>query len=411
MAKPNLDHITPDLRPLAVAVSSLTPDPRNARLHDERNLEATMTSLTLYGQRKPIVVNKRDQVIEAGNGTLACARQLGWTHIAAVFVDDDPTMATGYAVADNRTAELAEWDDDQLAELLQELSEAECDLASMGWSVEEVEEILGASEGSGGGDDPGPTEPPAKPKSKLGRVYKLGPHRVMCGDSTNAKHVSKLLAGATPNLMVTDPPYGVEYDPGWRADADLNQRGGGVRSGTVENDDRADWREAWALFPGGVAYVWHASLHGATVLASLVAEKFTARSQIIWVKPSLVISRGHYHYQHEPCWYLVRDGKTAMWAGDRKQSTVWMIAGDKTVAGDKKHGTQKPLECMERPIRNHEGDVYDPFLGSGTTLIAADRQRRTLWGMELDPAYVDVIRRRWGDYKRGKDEDPGKDAL
>src|SRR5439155_1698540 len=152
----------------------------------------------------------------------------------------------------------------------------------------------------------------------------------------------------------------------------------------------------WKLFPGDVAYVWHASLHTGEVQRSLLSAGFLPRSNLIWSKPHFAISQGHYHWQHEPCWYAVREGRTARWAGDRSQTTVWDIPlRDDAFESD--HGTQKPVECMARPIRNHgeAGDVvYDPFLGSGTTLIAAHRLGRVCHGCELEPRYADVILRR-----------------
>jgi DNA modification methylase len=207
------------------------------------------------------------------------------------------------------------------------------------------------------------------------------------------------LGGRKPFLMVTDPPYGVEYDPDWRNDAaHAGSMGapGGRALGKVENDWRDDWRETWALFPGDVAYVWHSALHLVNVANSLTATDFLLRSQIIWAKTNLAISRGHYHWQHEPCWYAVRKNHSAHWRGDRKQSTCWSIP--KPQSSETGHSTQKPVECMRRPILNHtvKGDaVYDPFLGSGTTLVAAESTERICYGLELSPAYCDVIVKRW----------------
>ncbi len=163
----------------------------------------------------------------------------------------------------------------------------------------------------------------------------------------------------------------------------------------ILNDDRADWREAWALFPGDVAYVWHAALLTGAVSNSLEAAGFTIRAQIIWDKTRLVIGRGDYQWQHEPAWYVVRKGKTGHWAGDRKQTTVWGIAHLKSETG---HGTQKPVECMKRPIENNSSPgqaVYEPFSGSGTTIIAAEMTGRACFAVELAPVYVDVAVQRW----------------
>ena len=234
-------------------------------------------------------------------------------------------------------------------------------------------------------------------------------HRIVCGDCTDADTVSKCLNGVAPHLMVTDPPYGVEYDPSWREKAGV--AGGDYAKGKVLNDDNADWREAWALFPGDVAYVWHAGLFAGVVGESLIATKFKLRSQIIWDKGQMVLSRGDYHWQHEPCWYAVRESKTGHWASDRKQVTVWQI--DKPRKSETGHGTQKPVECMKRPIENNSSPgqaVYEPFSGSGTTIIAGEITGRSIHAIELDPTYVDVAVKRWQEFtgKQATLEDDGR---
>jgi DNA modification methylase len=199
-----------------------------------------------------------------------------------------------------------------------------------------------------------------------------------------------------PHLCVTDPPYGVEYDPTWREQRGIASEG--LAKGAVLNDDRADWREAWALFPGDVIYCWHAALQSDASMASLKAAGFQIRSQIIWDKTRLIIGRGDYHFQHEPCLYAVRKGRTGHWAGDRKQTTIWSIPHRKSATG---HGTEKPVECMKRPIENNSSPgqvVYEPFSGSGTTIIAAEMNGRICHAIELNPAYVDVAVRRWEEF-------------
>jgi DNA modification methylase len=250
---------------------------------------------------------------------------------------------------------------------------------------------------------------PSNPVTRPGDLWLLGSHRLICGDSKSAEDTTRLLAGVKPHLMVTDPPYGVSYDPARRARAgvNLNPR----KLGKVVNDDRADWREAWALFPGTVAYVWHASLHTSEVKLSLEATGFELRAQIIWAKDRFAFSRGHYHWQHEPCWYGVRGGSTAHWSGDRKQTTVWSIpARDDDGHG---HGTQKPVECMRRPIENNSSPgqaIYEPFCGSGTTIIAAEMTGRPCFAIEIDPAYVDVAVSRWQAFTGQEAKLEGADA-
>jgi DNA modification methylase len=235
--------------------------------------------------------------------------------------------------------------------------------------------------------------------SVSGDLWLLGRHRLLCGDSTVATDVDRVLGGVEPHLMVTDPPYGVEYDPAWRDEAAKFSPSMGNRKGTalgaVKNDGRSDWQEAWKLFPGDVAYVWHAGRHASAVQVSVEAAGFEIRCQIVWAKTHLAIGRGHYHWQHEPCWYAVRKGANCHWQGDRTQTTLWTIQHRKSATG---HSTQKPVECMRRPIENNSSPgqaVYEPFSGSGTTIIAAQMTARVAHAIEIAPCYVDVAVARW----------------
>lgn len=239
------------------------------------------------------------------------------------------------------------------------------------------------------------------PICKLGDLWILGNHRLFCGDSTDPLAVERVLAGESPNLMVTDPPYGVSYDPSWREGQDL---GVGKRSkGKVLNDDRIDWFDAYNLFTGNIVYVWHAANYTHLVAQSIINSGFDLVAQIIWAKQHFVLSRGDYHWQHEPCWYAVRKGNKHNWQGARDQSTLWEIKNNNSFGNSDKeetvgHGTQKPIEAMLRPILNNSGKgdgVYDPFLGSGTTLIACERADRRCFGIELSPNYCDAIIKRW----------------
>ena len=242
---------------------------------------------------------------------------------------------------------------------------------------------------------------PVNPVSKLGDVYILGNHRLMCGDSTNADHVTKLLDGNNPILMVTDPPYGVNYEPEWRNN--IGEAHGVPRNtGKVLNDNILDWSEAYSLFTGDVAYIWHPSKYTHKFAENIESCSFELVNLIIWSKQHFVLSRGDYHHHHEPLWYAVKKGKQHNWQGKRDQSTIWEINNNNVFGGSGEeqtgHGTQKPIECMLRPIMNNSKvgeSVYDPFGGSGTTLIAAQRSKRNCYMMELSPAYVDVIVKRW----------------
>lgn len=254
-----------------------------------------------------------------------------------------------------------------------------------------------------------PVIEPKTPITRVGDIWIMGEHRLICGDATKPETVDNLFAGKKPMIMVSDPPYGVEYDATWRSEVDgCTER----KSGKVANDHQADWTEAYKLFTGNVIYLWHAGIHTLTVAQNLIESGFDIRSEIIWVKQNLVLSRGHYHWMHEPAFYAVRKGSTADWTGDRKQTTVWEIPNSNPFAGKKDdqntiHSTQKPLQCYEKPIRNHgmAGDIiYDPFCGSGTLFIACERENRIGYGCEILPEYCDIIIKRWCDYT-------GKDAI
>ncbi|SIS91969.1 DNA modification methylase [Phaeovulum vinaykumarii] len=334
-----------------------------------------------------------------GHGRVLAATMLGLTEVPVIRLSHlDEAERRVYRIADNKLTELGEWDEALLRDEIAGLLAEDFDLTLLDISDDDLDALLRDPEALGGdgsveGEDDVP-ELPVTPVSVPGDLWNLGGHRLICGDSTAADVVGRLLGDVRPLLMVTDPPYGVEYDPSWR-----NQAGAAKtkRTGKVLNDDRADWREAWALFPGDVAYVWHGALHAATVADSLVAAGFAIRSQIIWAKDRLVLSRGDYHWQHEPCWYAVRAKGKGHWAGDRKQTTLWQIA-NRGQDADTVHGTQKPVECMRRPILNNSSPgqaVFEPFMGSGTTLIAAETTGRVCFGIELNPAYVDVAIERW----------------
>lgn len=367
---------------------------RNARTHSSDQVAKIAASLIEFGWTQPILADEHNEII-AGHGRLLAAQHLGLDEVPVIRLSHlTPEQARAYRIADNRLAELAGWDDELLAAELRALGDLNFDLDLTGFDGDAVQELLALLDPPAPVEDVVP-EPPAVPVTQPGDLWLLGDHRLLCGDATSADDVGRLLDGARPHLMVTDPPYGVSYDPAWRNNAGVSAT---ARIGAVSNDDRADWREAWSLFHGDVAYVWHAGVHGHTVAESLEACGFAIRSQLIWAKNRFALSRGHYHWQHEPCFYAVRAGGESHWNGARDQATLWQIAvkgaGDDATV----HGTQKPVECMLRPILNNSarGDaVYEPFSGSGTTIMAAERSGRRCFGLELDPRYVDVAVERW----------------
>lgn len=380
--------------------SRLIPYVRNPRKNDHA-VEQMAGAITEFGFRIPLIAKSNGELVD-GHLRLKAALHLGLDTVPVILADDlTPAQIKAFRLLANRSATWAQWDDDLLRLELDDLKLEDFDLTLTGFDPDELAALLADGEKvqSGNNDDDLVPDLSEEPITKPGDLWLLGPHRLLCGDATTPANVRRLLGNAVPILMVSDPPYGVRYDPGWRNDAGVSST---ARIGAVMNDDRADWSEAWALFPGDVCYVWHGGLHADVVKASLESCEFVVRSQIIWNKPRLVLSRGHYHWKHEPCWYAVRKSANGNWQGSRDQVTVWDIPlqnGDEDSATV--HGTQKPVECMLRPILNHtvEGDyVYDPFLGSGSTLIAACKSNRRCLAMDIDPAYIDVAVKRWQNY-------------
>ena len=382
--------------PDPTTVTGLRPDPANRRTHSARNVAMIVASLHDVGAARSIVIDEQNEVL-AGNGVIAAAAKAGITKLQIVEADGDTLIAVrrrgltaaqkrALAIYDNPTAELAQSNVDQLAADLKD----GLDLAPFFFETE-LQALLGADVKEG------LTDPDAIPPERAtgivrGELFALGPHRLLCGDATAGADVARLLADMVPVLMVTDPPYGVAYDPAWRTDAGINHNT--EKMGRVANDDRADWGDAWALFPGSVAYVWHAGLKASIVAASLTTNGFDLRSQIIWAKDRMALSRGDYHWQHEPCWYAVRRGAPGQRTDDRTQTTLWTIpARDDSGHG---HSTQKPVECMRRPMQNHEAaDVYEPFSGSGTTILAAEQLGRRCVAIEIEPRYLQIAIDRW----------------
>jgi len=373
-------------------IADLIPYIRNARTHSPAQVSLIAGSIREFGFNNPILID-RDNGVISGHGRLLAAQQLKLSSVPTIELSHlTDAQKRAYVLADNKLAERAGWDAELLALEVGELSDLGIDLENLGFGSLELDTLMSNAAADDREEDT--PEPPAIPVSRAGDLWQLGKHRVHCGDATSKADVARVLDGITPTLMVTDPPYGVNYEPAWRNAACGTKT---KRTGTVKNDDRADWPEAWTLFPGDVAYVWHAALHAGTAADNLQAAGFDIRSQVIWSKDRMVLSRGHYHWQHEPCWYAVRRGGKSHWSGDRTQTTLWQIP-NRDQDADTVHGTQKPVECMRRPMLNNTSPdqaVYDPFLGSGTSIIAAETAGRVCFGLELDPAYVDVIVTRW----------------
>ena len=391
-------------------LADLIPDPQNANKGTTRGSDALERSLREFGAGRAVLIDSQGRII-AGNKTVEQAKRLNLplrviktdgTHLIAIQRDDldllrDP-HARALGVADNRVGELnLEWD----VEMLKALHAGGVDLSAF-WNEEEFAGLFGETKPRGEEDA---AIEPTDTDIVRGDLFVLNQHRLLCGDATSPDDVNRVLDGLAPRLMVTDPPYGVGYDPGWRHRLRRSQR---TAVGAVMNDDRADWKAAWELFGGDVAYVWHAALKAPIVAASLEAANFAIRSEIIWVKQHFAMSRGHYHWRHEPALYAVRNGVRHVWKGDRTQTTVWEVANLNPMGGGRDvenpetaHGTQKPVKLYELPLVNHtvRGEaLYDPFCGTGTAIIAAEKLGRRCVALDLDPRYVQVAVTRWEQY-------------
>jgi len=362
------DHnIAESLRGLAVDIASLTPDPANVRAHSERNMDAVKGSLARFGQLKPIVVQKDGLVVRAGNATLAAAKALGWTHIAATIEEMDDVAATAYGIADNRTAELAEWDQEGLAELLEQMPEDLCAVA--GYTDEELAALVADVTPPPEIVEDEVPEPPEEPVTKPGDLWALGDHRVLCGDAV--PDTWKV------DAVVTDPPYGID----WNTD-ESGSRGG----------------------PGYPAIVGD-------------GKPFDPRPFLVDARPSVLWGGNHYasRLPDSPSW-LIWDKRPSGYSNDQADCEIawsnlggparmfrhaWSgggtLAKENGVEQRSLHPTQKPVALLAWCIERTGGalTILDPFLGSGTTLIAAEQLGRTCYGIEIEPRYCDVIVQRW----------------
>ena len=375
-------------------IKDLTLDPKNARTHSQRNLDAITNSLQQFGQRKPIVVTSQGVVL-AGNGTLEAAKNLKWDYIDVSVVpwDWDEKTARSYALADNRTAELADWDEAVLTEQLLELHDQEIDIEALGFDMPQVIEAEPLNE------DELPQE--VEPKVKHGDLWILGQHKMYCGDATEVDAYQKLLGEEMVDLVWTDPPYGVSY---------VGQ--GGM---TIENDNldigalEEFLRESFNAMitftkPGACWYVAAPSGNLVQAFSIPLSELEVWRHTLVWVKDALVMGRADYHYRHESIFYGWTPGAAHQEPPDRKQDSVWEVPRPRS---NKEHPTMKPIELITRAINNSSRAndiVLDPFAGSGSTLIGADQTRRRARVMEIDPKYCDVIIARWERITGGKAE-------
>lgn len=390
-----------------ISVDKIIPAPYNPRMISDAALAGLAKSLERFGYVEPIVWNKQTGHIVGGHQRFEILKKTE-KKIDCIVVDLDEVEERALNVTLNNQAIQGEWNlpaletiltgikdfpefgDLKLDELLKVAVDdgfAKKEIVNDDFD-EEKESAVKSEEGI---------------KSQLGDVWLCGQHRVMCGDSCNEADVKKLLGDCIPGLMVTDPPYGVEYDPAWREEVDGARVGGKRSTGKVENDDRADWGAVWNLWKIPVIYCWHSGKYAGGGYNSLTEAGYEIISQIVWVKQHFVLSRGDYHWKHESCFYAVLKNAPHAWQGSRDQTTVWEIKNNNAFGNSDPeekmgHGTQKPVECMAIPIRNNSqvGDlVCDPFLGSGTTLVAAEQLGRICYGMEIKPEYCDMTVKRW----------------
>jgi DNA modification methylase len=428
----------PSLTVQQVAIDVLHPDPANPRRISEDELDALERSLRQFGFVQPVLARREDRTVIGGHQRLVAARRLGLTTVPVTWLDISAEQARLLGLALNKIS--GSWDEQLLARLLADLGATpDLDLTLSGFDEDEVKDLLRSLEVREKREhvesfdlDDALEEARRAPRTKPGDLWALGEHHLLCGDSTNADDVARVLDGAEPKLLTTDPPYGVSLDGSWRdrvynglgpaekpymrvsdqpdgedaarAPGGARGRTRGHRNTTLSGDTRVDWSEAFALVPSlTVGYVWHAGVHAAEVAEGLVGIGFEIVAQVIWDKGLFAMGRSWYHWSHEPCWVVRKKGAKVPFRGSRDQATIWRVPSPKMIMGGSTeprldHPTQKPLVLFETPIRNHlkPGEaLYEPFCGSGTALIAADRTGTRCYAMEIDPTYVEVALRRW----------------
>lgn len=407
-----------EMRTVRVDINSVHPHPKNPRIHPERNIQLIMSSLKEFGQLRPLVSWKKN--IVAGNGTLESAKRLGWKHINVLIADElTEDEALRFMVIDNRTTELSEFDPDLLGNImmhgvdakgitdrLQDVGFVQKESANLfrGMSDDgQREALLGVIQGQ---TDPDVAPaPPKNPNSRMGSLYQLGRHRLLVGDATNAEHVARLVGGSKMNLLLTDPPYNVDYT-GKTKDAltIAHDAWGGKTDDPAFQDFLLGSFQAsnQVLQPGASFYIWHGDTQRYNFQAACIRAKWVVRECLIWVKNTLVMGRQDYHWKHEPCLYGWKDGAAHRWFSDRAQTTLLQF--DRPTRSTD-HPTMKPVALFEYLMNNSsekDDKILDTFAGSGTTAIAAERLERVAFLMELDPVYADVIRKRWAEFVHGE---------
>jgi DNA modification methylase len=381
-------------------IEKLIPYARNPRTHSPEQVTQIAASIAEFGFVNPVLVDSDDGIL-AGHGRLLGAQKLKLREVPVIVLDHlTPAQRKAYLLADNKLAELAGWDEDLLRLELQDLELADFDLGVIGFSDEELRDLLGEPDVvTGLTDEDTAPEPPEQPVSRTGDIWLLGTdkHRVLCGDATNLDAVKRLMGGEHADLVFTDPPYNVDYE-GY-TDEKLKIQGDRMKPEEFDRFLRGAFASYRAVVkPGASLYVCHASSVQREFQNALEAGGFAVRCQIIWGKNTFAWGFGRYKFQHEPIFYCHITGQKDPWYGDKSQSTLWQ---EKKPAANRLHPTMKPVELIERALLNSSkgGDcVLDLFGGSGSTLIACERRNRNTRLMELDPKYTDVIVKRWQEY-------------
>ena len=384
-----------------IGIATLIPFAKNSRTHSDAQVAQIAASIREFGFTNPVLIDEANGII-AGHGRVMAARKLKLTEVPCIRLAHlSDAQKRAYVIADNKLALNAGWDEAMLKLELADLKALDFDLNLTGFNTDEIDALL-AEKGTEGLTDPDDTpEPPVEPVTRLGDVWVCGQHRVMCGSSLEMTAIERLCGDQRVDMLLTDPPYNVAYT-GKTKDAL-----------TIQNDSMGDeafrtfLRDAFVtadavLKPGAVFYVWHADSEGYNFRGACKDAGWKVRQCLIWQKSSMVMGRQDYHWQHEPCLYGWKDGAGHLWASDRKQTTL--LKFDRPSRSED-HPTMKPVALFEYQLLNNTkgGDiVLDSFGGSGTTLIAAEKNGRIARIMELDPKYVDVIVKRWEDFSGQK---------
>ncbi len=380
-----------------IGIATLIPFAKNSRTHSDAQVAQIAASIREFGFTNPVLVDEANGII-AGHGRVMAARKLKMAEVPCIRLSHlSDAQKRAYIIADNKLALNAGWDEAMLKLELADLKALDFDLDLTGFDTDEINALL-AEKGTEGLTDPDATpEPPVEPVTRLGDVWVCGQHRVMCGSSLDQAQIELLCAGQRVDMLLTDPPYNVAYE-GKTKDAL-----------TIQNDSMGDsdfktfLRDAFVsadtvMKPGAVFYIWHADSEGYNFRGACQDAGWKVRQCLIWKKSHMVMGRQDYHWQHEPCLYGWKEGAGHLWASDRKQTTILSFERPSRNA---EHPTMKPVALFEYQMLNNTkgGDiVLDSFGGSGTTLIAAEKNGRIARIMELDPKYVDVIVKRWEDF-------------